>query len=169
MLLVFALGAVACGPSDPPPKPLGKSTVPPNRPTTAEGLSTAVLASMKANDPQAAIDLLVTVFDIGRVCPKMNPKFLSHRDKLVTDTKAAFGECMGLADWSAPKVVSTKGGDPYTGSNYCEGAQPLNDIHLVVQTGGKTIEVVIDDPLNINGAVLMGESPKCKLAAAPAP
>lgn len=163
--------AVACGGSDPPPKPLGKSTVPPNRPTTSQALATAAVAALHASDPQAALDLLVTVFDIGRTCPKMNPKFLSHRDKLVANTKAAYAECQTLADWSSPTVVSVKGGDnDKEAADMCPGAMMLHDIVITVQTGGKTVELKVDDPMAINGVVLMGESPKCKLVeSAPAP
>src|SRR3990167_3198946 len=90
--LALASLVVACS-SDPPAKhPQGPSTVPANRPTTSQGLSNAVFAALRANDQQAMVDVLVTVFDIGRTCPKMNQKFLKRRDKLIADTRAHFAE-----------------------------------------------------------------------------
>lgn len=162
--LTLVLCALGCAEKPQPEAPLGKSTVAPNRPTTSQALADASVAALKANNPDAALELVVTVFDIGRTCPKMNPKFLSHREKLITETKAAFTECAGMVDWSAAKVLEVKGGEQAGGAEDCEGAHRLQDILIKVESGAKKVEVKLDDPLAINGVVVLGEpGPKCKV------
>ena len=164
--LTLVLCALGCSEKPQPEAPLGKSTVAPNRPTSGQALAEATVAALKANNPDAALELVVTVFDIGRTCPKMNPKFLSHREKLITETRAAFTECAGLADWANAKVVEVKGGEQAAPSpvEECEGAHRLADIFIKVESGAKKVEVKLDDPLAINGVVVLGEpGPKCKV------
>lgn len=165
LMVSLVVSVLGCGEKPQPEAPLGKSTVAPNRPTTSAALADASFAALKANNVDGALDLVVTVFDIGRTCPKLNPKFLSHREKLIADSRAAFAACAALADWSGAKVLEVKGGEPAAGAPACEGAQALQDIVLTVDAGGKKVEVKLDDPLAINGAVLIGEpGPLCKLA-----
>jgi len=162
-LVMLVMGATACTPAEPPAHPPGPSTVPPNRPTTTQGLATAVVASLRGTDPQAMVDLVVTVFDIGRTCPKLNPSFLSKRDKLVSDTRAHFAECQAMLDWAAATVTGTKGGEPRESSK-CEGAKSLHDLVISVRAGAKAVDITLDDPIALNGAVLIGEDGlACKL------
>ena len=62
-------------------------------------------------------------------------------------------------------MLEVKGGEPSKAAPACEGAQALDDIFLTVEAGGKKVEVKLDDPLGINGVVVLGEpGPTCKLA-----
>lgn len=139
------------------------------RPGTREALIARALRAMRQNDPGAFVELLATVSEVSRACPKRfdnRPpgKLRAKWQRMLERTRKELARCADLIDWKKARQVDVKGGNERDVLPQCEEkVVRLHDIIVTMQVGSQRYLVRLAKPYQRGGTIYgFAKGPSCQ-------